>query len=182
MYKIDDIVHGHTMYEYYLIIERCIYKEGFSWMHDDVISDLYMYVDKSLERYDSEKGVPPTTYVYVMCKWELIRKCRKIKNSKDCYFEDLQYSDVRDRAMDIEDIAVDNVFNQELLNSYRSILTEREYEYIVLALHGYSWADVARMKKVSRQAVNNTVSSMREKISAYNRLKDINSKFRNPVF
>lgn len=138
--------------------------------YEDLCQDLRITAMHCLETYDPKKSNAKfKTYLFKALR---VSKYNNLKNymfamriprhvkvtedmnlsAKSCDFEDVQST-----YLNYENV-------EHNLKIAKNILTEKEYELLVLHIKGYKQSELAEMRGVSRQAINDTFNRMRNKL------------------
>ncbi len=156
--------------EYEQMIRAMLKKFKRKSYYEDLCQDLRITTMDCMETYDPKKSNAKfKTYLFKALRVSkynnlknymfAMRIPRHVKVTDDmnlgvatCDFENVQstYSNY------------DNVAHN--LKIAKSILTEKEYELLVLYIKGYKQSELAEMRGVSRQAINDTFNRMRNKL------------------
>ena len=167
---IDLLFERYTKFIYGIIRDYCKQNEGYIDF-EDVFNDCFLAFLVCIERYDQDKG---NFYFYVRKAVErkIIDRFEEInKNKMIVSLDSFRYDEGKETYLDF--IAEENAFFEEksdLKEELYDCLDDYDKTIVDLKIEGYSYQEIAKILKSTKQSVYRRVSKIK------NILKDIIEK------
>ena len=148
--------------------------------YEDLIQDSYMEVEKCRAKFKGDSKF--TTYLYLSLKGFIINRVKYYsniiripRNNVSLNFQIYGYCPYDEIPLKPYDkhVACDTVetsddfirreFNYNL-SIAKSLLSDKEYNYVLLYIQGYSMAEIGRFESVSRETISQRFKKIKEKL------------------
>jgi len=137
--------------------------------YEDAYADLVVFFIEfvqttiKLHTFDCVCDGKIVRYIEKAFYYEFLARLRKISIYNDYNVLLSGLSDAQKAKLEMQS-ATHDVYNEFDINSLRKILTEAQLDIINLFLAGYSVAEIAEQKHISRQSVNQTKLDIRKRL------------------